>query len=59
MENLTLDQISEIISALQYGKFAVKNLDCDMPEWNNKIESAIELMLAAEKNEIQKKYNLD
>ena len=59
MENLTLDQISEIISALQLGKAAVKNLDCDMPEWNNKIESAIVLMLAAEKNEIQKKYNLD
>ena len=58
MENLTLDQISEVISALQLGKAAVKNLDCDMPSWDRKINLAIEMMLEVEKAEVKKNYDL-
>ncbi len=57
MENMTADQIGKIISALNCGLSAAKNLETKMPEWESKIQDAINVLIEAETEAVVKFYN--
>ena len=56
---MTQEQLNQIVHALTIANAAVKNLDVEMPEWEQKVSAALDLAIDAASDKLRESYKIE
>ncbi len=56
---MTQEQLNQIVHALTIANAAVRNLDVEMPEWEQKVSTALDLAIDAASDKLRESYKIE